>query len=653
MASLSAQLQQALQLHRRGQLAEAAALYERVLRTHPAEADALLLLGQVHLQQGAGEQAEARFAQAVALRPHTAAYQLNHGLALRRLGRAAEALDALARARALDPALAEAQHQTGNVLKSLGRPAEAIPFLREAVRLAPAQAPAWLNLGGACLEGGALDEALAAFARALALEPARPEAHNILGHALLTAGRTTEAEAAFTAALRLRPNYAAPHDNLGRLCRSVGRLPEAVGHFRAALALTPDPQTHSNLLFALNFLPTATPAEVCAEHRRWHQLYAAPLAPDTPRPPPRARDGRRLRVGYVSPDFAHHAVAYFIEPVLAAHDRTRVEVFCYASVGTPDRFTARLRTQAEHWRDIAQLGDEAAAARIRADDLDLLVDLAGHTTRNRLRVLARRPAPVQATWIGYPNTTGLDAIDYRLTDAVSDPPGQTEAWHSERLVRLPENFSCYRPDDDAPPVNELPALTSGALTLGSLNQFAKVTPDVIALWARVLTALPAARLLLKSRGLHDAGTADRVRAAFAAAGVAPARLILHGAELSVAAHLGLYHGVDLALDPFPYNGTTTTCEALWMGVPVLTLAGQTHVARVGASLLTHAGLPDWITATPDAYVARAVAAAADRPALAALRRRLREHMRASPLCDAPRFTRGLEAAYAAMADRRA
>ncbi|MDI1250401.1 MAG: tetratricopeptide repeat protein, partial [Lacunisphaera sp.] len=516
------------------------------------------------------------------------------------------------------------------------------------VRLAPKHAAAWLNLGVACLENNAVEDAIQAFRRALKLEPGRPEAHNILGHALATAGQSGPAEAAFNAALRLAPGFAPAHDNLGRLCRAGGRLPEAIVHYRAAIARRPDPYTHSNLLFALNFVSGIPPAEILDEHRRWHEVHAAPLTPPPASPPVRP-PGHRLRVGYISPDFAHHAVAYFIEPVLAAHDRTRVEVFCYASVAAPDRFTTRLQALAEHWRDIARLDDEAAAAVVRADDLDLLIDLAGHTARHRLLVLARRPAPVQAIWIGYPNTTGLDAVDYRLTDAQSDPPGRTEAFYSERLVRLPANFSCYRPDEDAPPVNDLPAAAGAGVTFASFNQFAKVTPGVIALWARVLLAVPGSRLLLKSRGLGDPGVAQRVHEAFARAGVAPERIALNGERLSVAAHLGLYHGVDVALDPFPYNGTTTTCEALWMGVPVITLAGDTHVARVGASLLTHAGLADWIAATPDDYVARAVAAAGDLPALAALRRGLREQLRASALCDATAFTRGLEDACAAMA----
>jgi len=350
----------------------------------------------------------------------------------------------------------------------------------------------------------------------------------------------------------------------------------------------------------------------------------------------------------VSPDFTHHAVAYFIEPILAAHDRTRVEVFCYANVRVPDATTARLRTLADHWRDIAQLDDDAAAACIRQDEIDLLVDLAGHTAHHRLQVFARRPAPVQATWIGYPNTTGLDAIDYRLTDEICDPPGQTETWHSEKLVRLPSTFSCYQPDAAAPELNALPAVASGRITFGCFNNFAKITPEVIALWGQLIRQLPDAQLLLKSRGLEDPTTAARIRAAFANAGIGGARLALNGKELSVHDHLQLYHGVDIGLDPFPYNGTTTTCEALWMGVPVITLAGNVHAARVGASLMAHVGLPDLVAATPDDYVAKAAALARDLPRLGTIRQTLRETMRRGPLCDAAKFTRQLEAAYAVM-----
>lgn len=612
----------ALRLHQAGRLAEAVTHYEAFLRQQPERADILCHLG----------------------------------LALRGLGRDAAALTALEAARLKDPSLAEAHHQAGNLLKRLGRWPEAVAALRTATQLAPENAAAWLNLGVACLDSERNDEAVTAFERALALEPSRPEAHNILGVALTAVGRLRDAQTSLLRALTLRPRYGAAHNNLARLYKAQGLLPEAITEYRAALATEPNPRTHSNLLFALNFVAGLDPQEVFAEHRRWNSQYAAPLAsPD--RPPNgvpaegRPALSRRLRIGYVSPDFAHHAVAYFIGPVLRAHDRTRAEVFCYASVATPDRYTEKLQSVAEHWRDIARLDDERAAEVIRADQIDLLIDLAGHTANHRLGVFARRPAPVQATWIGYPNTTGLDAIDYRITDAISDPVGETEHLHSEKLVRLPTTFSCYGPDEQAPSVNALPCTTPGAVTFGCFNNFAKISPPVIATWAQILRELPASRLLLKSRGLDDESVLSRVRAAFSDAGVAPGRISFNGQELSVAAHLKLYNGVDIALDPFPYNGTTTTCEALWMGVPVVTLAGRVHAARVGASLLTHVGLPEWIAPSTTEYVQRAVAAAQDLNTLSHLRETLRERLRASPLCDAPAFIRGFERACAAMAAR--
>jgi predicted O-linked N-acetylglucosamine transferase (SPINDLY family) len=352
-----------------------------------------------------------------------------------------------------------------------------------------------------------------------------------------------------------------------------------------------------------------------------------------------------LRIGYVSPDFVHHAVSYFVEPVLAAHNRAQIEVFCYADAPVADATTARLRGLSDQWRDIAPLNDAQVAELIRSDKIDILVDLAGHTARHRLLVFARRPAPIQLTWIGYPNTTGLETIDSRLTDAISDPLGQTEVFHTEKLVRLPEVFSCYKPSDQAPAVSELPAVKNGYVTFGSFNHFAKINPAVLDLWARLMVRLPSSRLFLKARSLADPETATGVRETFKRHGVAANRLTLCSDELSVAAHQSLYHGVDIALDPFPYNGTTTTCEALWMGVPVITLAGQTHVSRVSASLLTHLGRPEWIAHSEDGYIEKCAALAADLPRLAELRANQREQMRLSPVCDAPRFTAQLEATY--------
>jgi predicted O-linked N-acetylglucosamine transferase (SPINDLY family) len=642
--SIPSQLENALRLHRAGQIAPAAALYREILRAQPNQPDALNLLGLVAQQNGDHAQAADLFAKASAVNPSNPLFLLNGGISLRALGRQEEAVVKLSQALALDPQLAEAHHQLGNALKSLLRFTEAIVSLRRAAELNPKNAAIWLNLGAAQLELSARDEAVACFRRAIQLEPGRPEAYNILGSALLDGGLLGEAKEQLQAALQLRPAYPAAHDNLGRALRAQGRAAEAVAEFRTALTASPQPGTHSNLLYALNFVPGLSPDEIFAEHRRWAELHASFATQ------PRAHENspepeRRLRIGYVSPDFIHHAVSYFIEPVLAAHDHAHVEVFCYGNALVPDALTSRLRALSDQWRDIARLEDEQAAALIRADKIDLLVDLAGQTARHRLLVFARKPAPVQLTWLGYPNTTGLEAIDYRITDAVSDPPGQTDRFHTEKLLRLPEGFSCYRPPVDAPAVSEPPALKNGTIMFGSFNHFAKINPAVLELWARLLGRLPSAQLLLKARSLADPETVACVRAVFSRHGVTPERVRLQCGELSVPAHLALYQGVDIALDTFPYNGTTTTCEALWMGVPVVTLVGSTHVSRVSASLLTSLGRSEWIAHSEDEYIEKCIGLAADLPALAEARAAQRERMRLSPLCDATRFTAHLEAAY--------
>ena len=570
---------------------------------------------------------------------------LQRGRSLRALGRTDEAIKEFRHALKLQPGLAEAHHQLGNALKSAGRYAEAAASLRFAARLDSGNAVVWLNLGVACLELEALSEAVDCFQQALRIQPANAEAHNILGHALLTLGRTTEAQTNLTEALRLRPGDPAAHNNLARTFKAQGRQVEAVAHFRASLESKPDAANHNNLVYACNFLPDASPEEIWAEHRRWASLCAEPFRSAWRAHSNDFSPSRRLRIGYVSPDLVNHAVAFFIEPVLAAHNRDQFEVFAYSNALVPDAVTTRLRLLTAQWRDIARLSDEQVDALIRQDRIDILVDLAGHTARNRLLVFARRPAPIQVTWLGYPNTTGLAAMDYRITDAVSDPVGQTESWHTEKLLRLPENFSCYQPPASSPPVAPLPALASGHITFGCFNNFAKVTPRAIELWSGLLHAASGARLLLRSRGLTDPGTAVLVHEGFARHGIDAGRIELNGAILSTADHLGLYGRVDIALDTFPYNGTTATCEALWMGVPVVTLAGRTHVSRVSTSLLTHLGSTEWIASTPAEYVAIGLRLASDPSRLAAIRQALRERMRQSPLCDAPRFTRNLEAAF--------
>jgi predicted O-linked N-acetylglucosamine transferase (SPINDLY family) len=349
-----------------------------------------------------------------------------------------------------------------------------------------------------------------------------------------------------------------------------------------------------------------------------------------------------LRVGYVSPDLYQHSVAFFLEPILAHHDRSRFEPIVYSDTARPDAVTARLRARAAAWHEVRGLSDDQLARRIAASEIDVLIDLAGHTAGNRMGVFARRPAPVQVSYLGYPNTTGLAAIDYRITDATADPPGDADALHTEKLLRLPRCAWCYQPSPLAPPVAPSPAMKNGFVTFGCFNALPKMNDPLLQLWAKLIASVPNARLVLKSPGLKSEAAAAHVRDVLESAGLAADRFDLLPPVHPYAAHLASYETIDIALDTYPYNGTTTTCDALWMGVPVLTRAGRTHVSRVSASLLAAAGLPDWVTPTDDDYLARATRAAADIDALTALRSRLRDRMAASPLCDGQAMARAFE-----------
>jgi len=567
---------------------------------------------------------------------------------LRGEGRIDDAIEETRRVAAEVPESAETHHLLGNLLKQRGSYEEAARSLGTAARLNPRQAAVWLNLGVACLEMSKLGRAEECFRQALALEPLRPEARNILGHTLLLRGRCTDAARELKRALELRPGYAAAHDNLARVLKAQGRAAEALGYHAAALHSEPQASTHSNFLYTLNLIPGLDPEEVAAEHRRWASRNLGAGGGAGGHPAHDFSPGRRLRVGYVSPDLVRHAVSYFFEPVLARHDAAEVEVFCYSDAPATDAVTGRLQGMSCNWRDSSRLTDDELDARIRLDRIDILVDLAGHTARNRLLVFGRRAAPVQVTWLGYPNTTGVGAIDYRLTEGVCDPPGMTERWHAEKLFRLPRAFSCYRPAGDSPEVGPLPALESGRITFGCFNNLAKVNRATLGRWAAILDALPQSRLLLRSRGLLDPDTASSVRDQFALLGISGERIECNGEELSVARHLAQYHRVDIALDTDPYNGTTTTCEALWMGVPVVTLAGRTHASRVGASLLSQLGLSEGIAQGEPGYVAAALNLASNLGRLAGLRRELRDRMRSSPICDEAGFVRELEAAFRRM-----
>ena len=538
---------------------------------------------------------------------------------------------------------AEVMHLLASNLMLQCRHREAVALLEHVTSLQPQSAEACYNLGGALNALGKFERAAQCFEKALELRPDFAEAPSSLGNALAAAGRLDEAELAYRRALALRPDFAEAVYNLGNLLHLEGRLAEAIDCYRSAFTFRPSfVAAHSNYVYALNFDPGYEPLRVFEEHLAWARRHAEPLQRIIPHHANEAVPGRRLRIGYVSPNFRNHAAAYFFEPVLACHDARQFQTFCYSDVIQADEHTLRLRQFSSEWRECAHLTDEALAEQILGDRIDILVDLTGHTERNRLLAFARKPAPIQITWNGYANTTGMSAMDYRITDALADPPGMTEHLHTEQLIRMPEVYMVFRAPDASPAVNDLPAARSGGVTFGSFNALSKLTPQVVQTWSRILAAVPGAKLLLAT--LPAGRTRERVGEMFAAHGLDSSRLELHG-RLPLREFLALHHRADIALDPFPFSGTTTTCHSLWMGLPVVTLAGKSHVSRVGVSMLTNLGLTGMIADSVDDYVHIATGLAGDLGRLRALRGGLRERMLNSPLTDAGRFTRYLEDRY--------
>jgi len=602
-----------------------------------------------HHQAGRIAEAEAGYHAVLAVTPGHPHANNNLALILRGRGAHAEALARYHLAVDQTPRDPQVHSNLGCLLVDMGRHAEAQAALRHAIELKPDYAEAHFNLGNALRADGDNDGALACYTEALRLKPDMASALSNMGDLLKGRAELSRAVECFMAALRAAPQMPEPCNNLGETLKEQGRITEAVAVFQKGLALHPAHATmHSNLLFALNYTADVPPEMTLRAHRHWAERHADPLLP-AGRCHANDRDpDRKLRIGYVSPDFCAHSVSFFAEPMLREHDRSAFELFCYPCSNRNDVVTERLRKEADHWVPLTRMGDAEAAARVEADGIDILVDLAGHTAESRLLLFARKPAPVQATWLGYPNTTGMRAIDYRLTDGVADPVGLADQLSTETLVRLPHGFHCYQPPADAGAQPRPPFLENGFVTFGSFNNTSKVTAEVVRVWAEILKRVPESRLLLKSRQMGDDETRKRYAAQFAAHGIEEERLILLARIPAINGHLRAYDRIDVGLDPFPYNGTTTTCEALWMGVPVLTLAGRTHVGRVGASLLTNVGLTELIAVDEADYVARAVALAGDPQRLVDLRAGMRPRLEASPLTDYKGFTRSMENAFRTM-----
>jgi protein O-GlcNAc transferase len=606
--------------------------------------------------------------------------ELKQAIELRRAGRLAEAESACRRILAAQPFSAEVAHFLGMVLLERGQAAEAAELMRRSVAFAPAVPLFRVNLAGALGRLGRCEEGLPHLTQALVLGGgAMPALHNQMGATLQSLGRLNEAVAAFQNAIRLRPNYPEPHHNLGQALPKLGRLTESAEAYRKAVSLRPAyskaafqlagvlgelgsgdevvealdtvirlhpraPAPRSARLYTMHYCPQHDAQTLYREHTEWGRLFCDPLRQHFKPHENDCDPDRQLRVGYVSPALREHTVTKFISAAIEHHDRKQFEVFCYSDAEKADAVTARIKDWADVWRDTRGQSDEAMDRLIRSDRIDILVDLRGHAADNRLTLFARKPAPVQINMVGYFNTTGLAAMDYRLTDAHMDPMGAAEQLNCEKLIRLEESCWCYSPEPDAPDVTEPPCIKNGFVTFGSLNKVVKISEPCAKLWAAVLEAVPSSRLLLSASG--DAAPAVRER--LGAMGLPVERLILVDKTRTSREYLERFNQIDIALDTFPFNGITTTCDGLWMGVPCVSLAGQTSVSRAGKSILHACGLGAMAADTPGLFVDIAAGLAKDMTRARDLRLEMRRRLLTSALLDHRRFAAKLESAYREM-----
>lgn len=614
--NVNQQFQMAVQAFQRGRLAEAEIVAKSAAKQAPKNADVQHLLAAIY-QSG------------------------------QRWGEAQVAID---QALKLEPRNAKMLFTAAGIAAAAGQMDQAAAHYRAAVKVQPDLVEAWFNLGNTLRDGGRLSEALEAYQAAIKGRPHFVEALCNAGDVLRQMSRYSEAVALYRQALAIQPGNGAIHSKLGLGLQRLSLLDEALAAFQRASELSPqDAQAFSNWLLASQYHPDLSRAELLARHRAFAERFEVPQADRrfsheawSWQPP------RRLRIGYVSPDLRKHSVAQFAEPVICHHDVARFEVHAYYSNAHRDEVTERIRSRIEHWHDVGHLSDDALAQQIHADGIDILVGLSGHTAGNRLVMFARKPAPIQVTWLGYPGTTGLTAMDYRLTDACLDPVGASEADYTESLVRLP-TYSYFTPPQGAPDVGELPALTSGRVTFACLNNTSKINARVLQVWAQVLKAVPDSRLIIGNA--NEAAWSDWVLTQLRSHGIEAERVVMRP-RLGLAEYLALHQEIDLALDPFPWNGGTTTMLGLWMGVPVITFAGERPASRLGLSSLHYAGLAEMAAESIDGYVRQAIDWASDLPRLSALRQSLRARMQAAVDHPQADVVVAVERAYEDMARQR-
>jgi protein O-GlcNAc transferase len=667
----------AMRCKQAGESEQAKQLFIRILEQQPDNAPALYNLAAIARESGDIELALGLSSRAVAAWPKRPEFHAAHALDLEAAGQRDRAVSEYQTALRLDAHCVDALYNYGNTLKAQGSFAEAIVCFQKALAHKPDHFLIRNNLGNAYLASGRLDEAAVCFEKgfeqqpdsfmalinlasvlrmqgdltraetllrhSIQLHPEKPIASSNLGDLLLSANRLGEAVACLEAAARHAPNLGELHINLGRAYAAQGRFDEALRCYKWALAVQPQSALgHAIILFVFHYSPEFDPKALAAEHRRWADRHAAPWFRAGKRHTNLPDPDRRLRVGFVSPDLREHPVGYFMAPVLAALDPKQIEVVCYAW-GKTDSWTDRTRPRASHWRTVDGLGDAELASLIEHDQVDILVDLSGHTAGNRLLVFARKPAPVQVSWLGYFNTTGMQSMDYLMVDEHLAPLDE-EAPFVEEPLRIPGCYLTYHIPDDAPPVVPAPCLDRGFITYGCFNNPSKIGLHVVSVWCEILRRNPEARLVMKNHAFADGGSRKLYQDHFESCGIGPERVDLLGPSTPQQV-LSFYSQVDIALDPFPYNGGTTTCEALAMGVPVITMRGDRFVSRVGSTIVCNAGLGNLIAHSRAEYVKTAVELGRNPALVAEMRANMRTRLAASTLCDTAGFTRRLESAY--------
>jgi predicted O-linked N-acetylglucosamine transferase (SPINDLY family) len=630
-----------------GRIQEAVVEAREVLRLQPMDAESHYALAQLLLQLGdpAGALPSARRASELA--PKSAAILVALSRIYSALKMSGEAMAAVERAIAAEPNFADAHIDRGQLLQNQGQLDRAITAYQTGLKYSPQNKSGLNNIGACLLLKGLAAESIPWFEKAAKLVPDSPLPPNNIGAAYKELGRIDDALMQYHRSIQLDPKYADGYCNIGGAYATIAEHEKAIAACREALAVNPAfAEVGSNLVYTTLSPSNWSKQQVFEEHLDWNRRHAAALANETPILSPR-QPNSRLRIGYLSPDFREHSIRYFMEPIFVTHDRSNFEVFAYATGRRRDEVSDRLKSQVDQWHSVSELTDQQLADRIRAHGIDILVDLAGHTAENRLLVFARKPAPVQVTYLGYPTTTGMSAVDYRLTDSIADPPGADE-FYTEKLVRLPHAFFVYSDDPTKPLDPVLPADRNGIFTFGSFNSFTKINDETLHAWAGILLAVPNSRLLMKARPVENPSTRQKLLSFFSTRGISSDRLDFRP-WLTMPEHIQLLGtGVDLMLDTFPYNGHTTTCQALWMGVPVVTRSGDSFRSRVGHTIMHHLEMTALVAGSWQEYHEIAVGLATDLSKLRALRPMLRSKMIASPLCDAVSFTRSLEQAYSDM-----